>query len=168
MLKSQQKSNTMKHFISNFKSAVIGTLDAQSRPFSSYAPFVYDGHTFYIYISDIATHAKNLQANPNASLFFIEDESKTENIFARKRISLQCSVQKIARDAERFEGVLALFEQKFDAGTVGMLRQMADFNLYELEVTGGEATFGFGEAYTVGGEKMDTLIPRRGGGHRTK
>lgn len=154
-------------FISNIKTAVIGTVDDENRPFSSYAPYIYDNNRFYIYISDIATHAKNIQAHPNASLFFIEDERQTENLFARKRISLQCLSRKIERDSERFEEVFTLYREKFDVSMVEMLKKMTDFNLFELEVKSGEATFGFGEAYSIGGKDMNELVSREGssGGH---
>lgn len=150
----------MKEFIQTIQTTILGTLDAKGHPFSSYAPYIYDNNRFYVYISDIATHAKNLKANPNASLFFVEDESKTDNLFARKRVSLQCDSQKIERASERFEEVLGLFAEKFDAKMVATLQKMLDFNLYEFQTTYGEATFGFGKAYFVGGENMDTLIPR--------
>lgn len=156
----------MKDFIAHIQTAIIGTLDKEHLPFSSYAPYIYDANRFYVYISDIATHAKNIQANPKASLFFIEDESKSENFFARKRISLQCDSVKIARSSERFEEVLALFALKFDAKMVEMLKKMTDFNLFEFKVTYGEATFGFGKAYLIGGEQMNELVSRNvGGGH---
>ena len=150
----------MKKFITTIQTAIIGTVDKNNHPFSSYAPYVYDTNRFYVYISDIATHAKNIQKNPKASLFFVEDESKTENLFARKRISLQCDSIKIARETERFEAVLDLFAQKFDAKMVATLKKMTDFNLYELKVNYGEATFGFGKAYFIGGENMDELVAR--------
>lgn len=150
----------MKKFIATIQTAIIGTVDKNNHPFSSYAPYVYDTNRFYVYISDIATHAKNIQKNPKASLFFVEDESKTENLFARKRISLQCNSLKIARETERFEAVLDLFAQKFDAKMVATLKKMTDFNLYELKVNYGEATFGFGKAYFIGGENMDELVAR--------
>jgi len=157
----------MKEFISTIKTAVIGTLDSKGHPFSSYAPYIYDNNRFYIYISNIATHAKNIQADPRCSLFFTEDESQTENLFARKRISLQCLSTKIQRESQRFEDVFALYNEKFDASTVEMLKKMTDFNLFELEVKSGEATFGFGEAYTIGGPDMNELVSRQGsgGGH---
>lgn len=159
----------MQKFIKQFKTAAIATIDIQNLPFSSYAPFVYDNNRFYIYISDIATHAKNIQLNPNASLFFIEDESKSDNLFARKRISLQCDTSLIQRDSKRFEEILSLFSEKFDPSMIEMLQKMLDFNLYELKVINGEATFGFGEAYFIGGEEMNELVPRSGGGgHKTK
>lgn len=156
----------MQKFISNIQTAIIGTIDKENLPFSSYAPYVYDNNRFYIYISSIATHTKNLHVSPVASLFFIEDESKTQNLFARKRISLQCDSVKIARDTQRFEEILDLFSHKFDASMVEMLKKMTDFNLYELHVKSGEATFGFGDAYFIGGKDMNELIPRQGAGHK--
>lgn len=158
----------MKNFISNIQTAIIATLDKNNLPFSSYAPYIYDNNRFYIYISGIATHTKNIELNPHAALFFIEDESKSENLFARKRISLQCSSVKIARESERFEEVLALFGAKFDTSMVAMLKKMTDFTLFELEVKAGEATFGFGDAYLIGGKNMNELVPRQGGGHQSK
>jgi heme iron utilization protein len=158
----KEKREFMKEFIANIQTAIIGTLDQNNLPFSSYAPYIYDANRFYVYISDIATHAKNIQKNPKASLFFVEDESNTENLFARKRVSLQCDSQKIARGSERFEEILALFAKKFDAKMVETLKKMTDFNLYEFKVTYGEATFGFGKAYFIGGENMDELVARTG------
>ena len=116
----------MQDFIANIQTAIIGTLDAKGDPFSSYAPYVYDNNRFYVYISDIATHAKNIQKNPKASLFFVEDESKTENLFARKRVSLQCDSTKIVRWTERFEAVMGLFAKKFDAKMVETLKKMTN------------------------------------------
>ena len=159
----------MKIFISNFKTLVIGSIKKDNTPFTSYAPFVYDSNKFYIYISIIATHTKNIQRDNNVSLFFIEDESKSTNLFARKRISLQAESTKIKRDSNRFEELFELYNEKFDSEMVNMLKNMTDFNLFELEVKSGEATFGFGEAYHIGGDTMNKLIERKGnGGHHSK
>jgi heme iron utilization protein len=155
----------MKDFLNNIKTCVIGSLDSSGHPFSSYAPYNYDGCNFYIYISDIATHAKNIQQNAKTSLFFIEDEEKTENLFARKRISLQCDASMISRESEKFETIMQEFAQKFDSKMVEMLKGMMDFNLYIFTVNSGEATFGFGEAYNIGGDNMNELVARKGGGH---
>ena len=63
-----------------------------------------------------------------------------------------------------------LYEKKFDVEMVTMLKNMTDFNLFELEVQSGEATFGFGEAYNIGGASMNELVERKssGGHHSTK
>jgi hypothetical protein len=146
--------------LSDFQSVILGTQGSNGYPFSSYAPFFYDGEVIYIFISDIATHAKNMHATPKASALFIEDENKSANIFARKRISLQCDVMQISRDEKRFQSVMKHFQDRFDASLVTMLMGMKDFNLYALTPIYGEATFGFGEAYNIGGEKMNILVSR--------
>lgn len=157
----------MLDFIKEFKSTVIGTIDEKGLPFGSYAPFVHHKHRFYIFISDVATHARNLKRTQKASLLFIEDESKSAQIFARKRISLQCTSKLVERDEKHFNEVMDVFKAKFSEGMMQMLIGMADFNLYALRTDYGEATFGFGEAYSIGGEHMEELLPRQGGsGHK--
>ena len=150
----------LNEILTPFYSTVLGTQGANGYPFSSYAPFYYDGEVVYIFISDIATHAKNIQETPKVSAFFIEDESITSNIFKRKRISMQCDVVRIARSEEKFKTIMDNFQEKFEDGTLSMLRGMSDFNLYALRPIYGEATFGFGEAYNIGGKRMNQLISR--------
>jgi len=152
----------LNEILTPFQSTVLGTQGANGYPFSSYAPFYYDGEVIYIFISDIVTHAKNIQETPKASAFFIEDENITSNIFKRKRISLQCDVVHIARSEEKFKTIMDNFQEKFEDGTLTMLMEMSDFNLYALRPIYGEATFGFGEAYNIGGEKMNQLVSRTG------
>lgn len=151
---------TLNELLSDYQSVILGTEHPNGYPFSSYAPFYYDGEVIYIFISDIATHAKNIQSTHKASALFIEDESDSKNIFARKRISLQCDATPIYRDKETFDNVMKQFQKKFDASLVSMLMGMKDFNLYALTPVYGEATFGFGEAYNIGGDKMNQLVAR--------
>ncbi|HEY9129315.1 MAG TPA: pyridoxamine 5'-phosphate oxidase family protein [Sulfurovum sp.] len=157
----------LSELLADFQSVVLGTLGSNGYPFSSYAPFYYDGEELYIFISDIATHAKNIHVTPKASVLFIEDETKSKNIFARKRISLQCDVTQISREEETFHSVMKHFQDKFDPSLIAMLIGMKDFNLYALAPIYGEATFGFGEAYNIGGDKMNMLVSRNADkGHR--
>ncbi len=135
---------TLTELLAGYQSVVLGTQGSNGYPFSSYAPFYYNGEQIYIFISDIATHAKNIQTTPQASALFIEDQSKSENIFARKRISLQCDVTSLSRNDERFNTVMENFKDKFDTSMITMLMGMKDFNLYALRPIYGEATFGFG------------------------
>lgn len=83
----------MKDFIATIQTAIIGTLDSKGHPFSSYAPCIYDNNRFYVYISDIATHAKNLQKSPSASLFFVEDKVK-QTICLHENVSACSAIAK--------------------------------------------------------------------------
>jgi len=150
----------LKELLAPFQTTVLGTFADNDYPFSSYAPFYYDDEVVYVFLSNIATHARNMQTTPKASCFFIEDESITQNMFRRKRISLQCDVKIISRDDNSFTGIMEIFVEK-QGSTLTMLMGMSDFNLYALTPIYGEATFDFGEAYNIGGEKMNQLVPRQ-------
>jgi putative heme iron utilization protein len=151
----------LSEYLEPYQSAILGTLGENGYPFSSYAPFYYDGKDLYIFISNIATHTQNINRNPKASMLFIEDESTAEKIFARKRISLQCDVSLITRDDASFDSIMKPFVQK-QGHTLSMLMSMSDFNLYKLSPIYGEATFDFGVAYHVGGDDMNMLVTRVG------
>ncbi|MDM7483544.1 MAG: pyridoxamine 5'-phosphate oxidase family protein, partial [Vibrio metschnikovii] len=53
----------------------LATVDAQGKPNVSYAPFVQNQAGYFILISHIARHARNLAVNPQVSIMMIEDES---------------------------------------------------------------------------------------------
>ena len=149
-----------------YQSVVLATQGSNGYPFSSYAPYYYDEEKIYIFISNIATHAQNMQERPKCSAFFIEDESTSQQIFARKRISLQCDVTQISKEDTSFEPIMEAFVAK-QGEMLTILRSMGDFSLYVLTPIYGEATFGFGEAYNIGGEKMNELVTRTGDkGHK--
>lgn len=159
------QENKIKVFLEQFKSAVISTIDIDNNPFSSYAPILRLDNIFYVHISDIARHSQNIKSNKKASLFFIEDESKTQNIFARKRIVFQCNAQMIEKDGLKYNNILDTFEETIEEDTIKHLRTMKDFNLFEFSVYRGEAIFGFGQAYDISSTDIFKLVERKGGGH---
>ncbi len=63
------------------------------------------------------------------------------------------------RDTKEFEQLVELFENKHGS-TMNVLKSMKDFAFFEFIPFYGEAVFGFGEAYNIGGEKFDQLIER--------
>ncbi len=148
------------NFIDSFRSVVLSTIDKQNNPFASYSPFIKNHNKYYVYISTMARHSENLKLNPKVSLFFIEDEILCENIFGRKRVVLQCDVKKLPRDDIEFEKLISLFEKKHGA-TVNMLKAMKDFSIFEFTPFSGEAIFGFGQAYDIGGKNCDELLERK-------
>ncbi len=153
-------------FLKKFKSIVLSTIDKNNNPFTSYAPYVKKDAKYYVYLSSMARHTQNLDNNNNVSLFFIEDEISCANIFGRKRVVIQANSKKLPRDTKEFETLISMFEKEHGA-TMNMLKSMKDFSIYEFKPYGGEAIFGFGEAYDIGGENFDELIERQGqSGHK--
>ena len=90
----------LNEFLQTIKSLTISSLDENKNPFSSYAPYVKYNHKYYVYLSLMAKHSKNLTQNKIASIFFSEDEKDCSNIFAKKRVSIQCNVENSVSDLQ--------------------------------------------------------------------
>ena len=166
-------AKNLDEFLKDFKSLTISTIDEKGNPFSSYAPFVKADNKYYVYISDMAKHTQNLTRHNNSSLFFVEDESECKNIFARKRVMIQCSSLKIEQNSENETRLLNIFKTKFGEEMINMLKNMNDFHVFEFKPFYGEAVFGFGKAYNLGGEEFNEFVSRAssnssGHGHGSK
>ncbi len=140
----------MKHnpweFISTIKTIIISSTDTNSVAHTSYSPFVENERKFYICISAMAAHTQNIINNETISIMFIEDEAKSTNLFARKRVSFHVHTNHIERDSQLFKETMKLFRNKFGNST-NIYEQLQDFQLFELLPFSGRGVFGFGEAY---------------------
>lgn len=138
-------------------SVILATVSQTGVPHASYAPFVSDeAKNVYIFVSGLATHTSNLQATERASLLFIEDESNSPQIFGRTRLTLDCTVSTLGRNTFEWSLITDKFKERF-GDIVDVISSLGDFSLFKLTPQEGQLVLGFGQAYRVGGEKLDTL-----------
>lgn len=139
------------------RSLMLATLDEQGAPNVSYAPFVFlDGH-YYVLVSEVARHGRNLKAVAKASLMLIEDEADSRQLYARVRLSHDAEVSQIARDSEHWnQAVDALTQRHGDLVT--NLTRMADFSLFRLTPLQGLYVKGFGQAFEVSGDDQLDMV----------
>lgn len=158
--------NTLDHFADGFRSLILSTtgldgdLSQDPLPHSSYAPFVQDGDgNFYVFTSGLARHTPNMESTDFVSVFLLEDESRCENIFARKRMTLTCKVKPWPREPEDGFVPGPVFEKKFGVFFQAIF-QMPDFRFFRLQPVAGRLVLGFGQAYDVHMEN-GRLLPGR-------
>ena len=84
---------------------------------------------------------------------FIEDEVKTKNIFARKRLNFDVKVTIINRDSQTFNDIILLYEKKFSASS--LICKLPDFVMFKFTPFKGKFVKGFGEAYEIYGERLN-------------
>lgn len=138
--KVQKKLN---NFSSEFLTLVIATETINKKPHTSYAPFVlYENH-YYFLISKIAEHYKNLKMNKNANIMFLTDESKSMNIFFRKRLSYAVSTTLDIKD----EAVKNEFIKRFDSMATTVLAM--DFLIVKCRIENGIFSLGPGQTFAV-------------------
>ncbi len=143
-------------FRAHFKTVLMATVSDQHKADASYAPFILDKQSrACIFVSALAKHTQNLIHQPQAALLWIEDEQNATNIFARKRLSLDCSASTIARDTAEWETLLAQFEQSHGE-TIALLKTLQDFQLFRFQAHKGLFVRGFGEAYSVSGNTLES------------
>ena len=136
-------------FLETFQTLIMASLTPEGEAHASTAPYVRLDNDFYILISTVAQHGRNLLTNSKVSLLFVEDESQCIQPFARKRVTIEATASEIFRDNDHYSAVIERFCAHFDSELVGSLAQMGDFHLFKLSPQSGSVVMGFGRAYRL-------------------
>lgn len=140
-------------FINSRRSLQLASLDQEGVPFASYAPFAVGEECLYVLLSEIALHARNLLANPTASVLIIEDEDSASELFARIRVNYTVRAEHLEFDTVDWEAAMqALAARHGDRPR--KLGEHADFKMFRLVPERGRYVKGFGKAYTLAGESL--------------
>ena len=134
--------------IANHNTLSLATRSIDGNADISYAPYVRDDGNFYIFVSELANHTKNLLNHPQASILFIQAETETDNLFALQRLTLNCQVREIYKGDPTFADQLEAMTKMFGE-IVNVLRVLPDFHLFALTPTSGQFVAGFGKAIPV-------------------
>lgn len=161
--KAKPVAPKVKELVAASQSIILSTTNDQGVPTASYAPFVQHGDSFYILVSFMAKHTKNL-LNGFASAMFIEDESATKQVYARERLTLETNTSEIKREDELWNTVVAMLKERHGK-VVDIIAEMKDFILIELAPTKGSYVNGFGSAYFVD-EKLEIMQHRNDVNHQ--
>lgn len=156
----------MRELIARTQSLILATVDAAGNPNSSYAPFVEIDNKFYILVSFMARHTKNLAEGRTASVMFIEDESATKQIYARERLTVDAVPSQIERDTDEWNTVIGKLKERHGK-ILDLLNEMTDFILITLSPVKGAYVNGFGSAYFVD-ENLEIVNHRNDQNHQTK
>lgn len=130
------------------KSCSIATTDSLGEPHTSYAPFIEREGKFYCFASELSRHTGHFLESGLACLLFIEDESCSKNIFARRRLTISCSVSEIRRDEDVFKTIVVQMADRL-GDTVSILVELSDFHLFQFSPLKGNIVTGFGNAHEI-------------------
>lgn len=161
-------SEELEQILQSVRSCMLATVSKSGVPLQSYAPvFVDERRQFFVYVSAMAKHYAHLRKSGLASLSLIEDESTAENLFARKRVTVDCRAKSVERDTDEWKVGVENLEQRHGE-TMAFLKDLVDFDLFCLTPSEGRLVLGFGKAYRVSGEALQEVSYIGAGGHRGK
>ncbi len=135
-------------FISEHRSAILATVGQQGEPHASYAPFLFYENHFYIFVSELAGHTRNLIQEPKCHLMLLRAEQDSPNLFARQRLSFACQATIVDRQEELFAQALQAMRERFGP-VMATLESLPDFILFQLSPGDGNFVQGFGRAAKV-------------------
>ncbi|QKF74394.1 heme utilization protein HutZ [Aliarcobacter faecis] len=149
IIKKDKAQEELNVFLNNIKTVILSTVSSDGEPFASYSPFVQDENgNFYVFISTSVQHSHNMYNTGKAHLLFIEDESDTKHIYARRRLYFKAKAEKFDENDERTEKIAQLFEKRFDK-QASLVRDMPASRFYKLTPSEGNFVIGFGAAYKL-------------------
>jgi len=125
-------------------SLMLSTVNEDNTPLTNYSPFVQDKENYYICISSMLPHYNNMINTKKAHVFIVEDESKADHIYARKRLYFDVSCKEVVEE----ENVFKLFDERYGE-QLSFLRTMKDFKIIKLTPKKKSLVLGFGAAYIL-------------------
>lgn len=160
-VKQERLQNRLEPEIQKFrdsrKTLQLATVDCENKPNVSYAPFVLLDDGYYILISEVARHARNLQQNPDVSLMLVEDEESSKQLFARKRLTFDATAILISRDEEKWQEAVIKMKARF-GDIIDGLSSLEDFKMFRLKPIQGLFVKGFGQAFQVSGDDLVDFV----------
>lgn len=147
----------IQEFRDSRKTLQLATVDKEGKPNVSYAPFVLQEDGYYVLISEIARHARNLAENPAVSLMMVEDEDTAKQLYARKRLTFDANVEVVERDTEKWNAAIAGLKERFGEIIDG-LSTLQDFKLFRFIPQQGLFVKGFGQAFQVSGDDLIDFV----------
>ena len=158
-----QPASLCASLIEEMRSLQLSTVGEDGAPHCGYTPYLYRAPcSFYIFVSQLAAHTRNLLANKTCAIMIIADEHSSSEIFARTRANYLCETKRIAPDSPDYTLVLDDYQQRHGK-TAGLLRQLPDFVLFQLHPMSGQFVMGFGQAYTLTGDNLSVFEHARTG-----
>lgn len=148
-IKQEKAQKELDVFLNNIKTVILSTVSSDGEPFASYSPYVQDEEgNFYVFISTSVQHSHNMYNTGKAHLLFIEDESATKHIYARRRLYFKAKAEKFEPNDERTEKIAQLFEKRHGK-QASLVRDMPASRFYKLTPSDGNLVLGFGAAFKL-------------------
>lgn len=144
--------------------AALGTLH-RGEPAVSMVPFVVvpqhgGGDALLIHVSALATHTRDLQEHPRASLMVMADPATAGGPpQALPRVTLQCEAAPLPRDdAAAYAAAQAAYLARFPEAEVTF--GLGDFQLFVLRPVSARLVAGFGRAHALVAEGLQRWLRR--------
>lgn len=147
---NEDQAKALRDLVRAQNTAALGTLH-DGDPFVSMVPYAQavDGD-FYIHVSRLATHTRDMLASPRVSLLIVAPDADTPQ--SRARVTVQGDAYLLEREAAEYADARAGYIARFPHAAD--IFEFADFSLFRIAPVSARVVGGFAQAYSLGGESF--------------
>jgi putative heme iron utilization protein len=139
---------TLARLIRETRIAALGTLHDGEPNLAMVAVAVEsDFSAFYIHISRLGKHTRDMESDPHVSLLFTEADDGRADPQTLARLSLQGTADPLSRTDPGYERLKRLYLTRFPEAE--KLFSLGDFNLWRISPKGGRFVAGFAQAFNI-------------------
>ena len=121
-----------------------------------YAPYIFYENYYYIFVSELSTHVKLLLKQKVGTFMIINDETNSQNIWARIRLKFSAKIEVVIRHSEDFSIICEKIRYKHGK-TMNLIKQFSDFHLIKIIPSRGTFISGFGNAFNLEGQYLNVI-----------
>ena len=143
-----QSEQKLANLIRNTRVAALGTLHDGEPNLAMVAIAVEsDFSAFYIHVSTLGKHTRDMQADPRVSLLITETDDHRPDPQTLARLSLNGTAGMLPRTDPHYPQVKHAYLTRFPEAE--QLFSLGDFNLWRISPKGGRFVAGFAQAFNV-------------------
>ena len=143
-----ESEKLLAHLLQTSRIASLGT-SHDGAPFVSMVSVARadDGSAFYIHVSRLAQHTRDMEADPRVSLLLAQADDGRADPQTLVRVTIQCRAEKIERTDESYKSIQILYVTQFPASA--QMFSFGDFNLWKLVPEKVRFVAGFAKAFNL-------------------
>lgn len=139
---------TLAQLLRNTRIAALGTIHEGEPNLAMVAVAVEsDFSSFYIYVSRLGKHTRDMETDPRVSLLLTEADDDRADPQTLARISLQGKAEIVERSSNDYTRIKSLYLTRFPEAE--KLFSLGDFSLWRINPKGGRFVAGFGQAFNI-------------------
>jgi nitroimidazol reductase NimA-like FMN-containing flavoprotein (pyridoxamine 5'-phosphate oxidase superfamily) len=144
----EQSEQTLARLIRSTRIATLGTLH-DGEPNLAMVAYAFDDDfsAFYIHVSKLGKHTRDMETDPRVSLLIVEADDRRLDPQTLARVSIRGTSEMLPRMDPNYGRVKQLYLERFPEAE--QLFSLGDFNIWKIIPSGGRFVAGFGRAFNL-------------------
>jgi putative heme iron utilization protein len=149
------QSQALRHLLRTQTIAALGTLH-EGEPYVSTVPYAQpaDSADFFIHVSRLAAHTRDMLASPRVSLLIVADSSDTPQ--SRPRVTVQGDARQLDAESAEYAMAKACYIARFPHAA--HIFELGDFSIFRIQPVSARVVGGFAQAFSLGAESFTRAV----------